>query len=100
LVYQLIALLGELLRHQSTGQRFPDSRVRTGPGWRRGPARVHLRRVRPEEARRLLIAGAATAAEAAHTVGYASPTQFNREYNRTYGLPPAQDAAYLRQRLA
>jgi integrase len=26
----------ELLRHRFTGRRYPDSRVRTGPGWRRG----------------------------------------------------------------
>ncbi len=26
----------ELLRHQFTGRRYPDSRARTGPGWRRG----------------------------------------------------------------
>jgi len=26
----------ELLRHQFTEQRHPDSRTRTGPGWRRG----------------------------------------------------------------
>ena len=57
------------------------------------------KQVRLEEARRLLVAGT-TAAEVAHAVGYASPTQFNREYRRTYGLPPAQDAAHLRQRLA
>jgi AraC-like DNA-binding protein len=56
--------------------------------------------VRLQEARRLLVAGTTTAAEVAHAVGYASPTQFNREYRRTYGLPPAQDAAHLRQRLA
>jgi AraC-like DNA-binding protein len=56
--------------------------------------------VRLQEARRLLVAGTTTAAEVAHAVGYASPTQFNREYHRTYGLPPAQDAADLRQRLA
>jgi AraC-like DNA-binding protein len=57
------------------------------------------KQVRLEEARRLLFVGT-SAAEAADAVGYASPTQFNREYRRTYGLPPAQDAAHLRQRLA
>jgi AraC-like DNA-binding protein len=57
------------------------------------------KQVRLEEARRLLVTGT-TAAEVAHAVGYASPTQFNREYRRTYGQPPAQDAAHLRQRLA
>jgi AraC-like DNA-binding protein len=58
------------------------------------------KQVRLQEARRLLVAGAATATEIAQTVGYASPTQFNREYRRTFGLPPVQDAAHLRQRLA
>ncbi|HEY4455803.1 MAG TPA: AraC family transcriptional regulator [Pseudonocardiaceae bacterium] len=57
------------------------------------------KQARLQEARRLLVAGT-TAAEVAHTVGYSSPTQFNREYRRAYGLPPAQDAAHFRQRLA
>jgi transcriptional regulator GlxA family with amidase domain len=56
--------------------------------------------VRLQEARRLLVAGTTTAAEVARAVGYASPTQFNREYRRAYGLPPVRDAALLRQRLA
>jgi integrase len=40
-----------LLRHQFTGQRYPDSRARTGPGWRRGRpmfAYADGRPVRPE----------------------------------------------------
>ncbi|MFI6512338.1 AraC family transcriptional regulator N-terminal domain-containing protein [Streptosporangium sp. NPDC050855] len=56
--------------------------------------------LRLQEARRLLVAGDTTAAVVAETVGYASATQFNREYRRHYGLPPAQDAARLRGRLA
>ena len=28
--------------------------------------------------------------------GWGGPSQFNREYRRVYGLPPAQDAARLR----
>jgi AraC-like DNA-binding protein len=55
------------------------------------------KQVRLQEARRLLVAGGGTAAEAARAVGYASPTQFNREYRRAYGLPPAQDVVRLRQ---
>jgi AraC-like DNA-binding protein len=55
--------------------------------------------LRLQEARRLLLAGDTTATHVAEVVGYASPTQFNREYRRTYGLPPAQDATRLRQRL-
>ena len=57
------------------------------------------KQVRLQEARLLLVAGSATAAEVARTVGYASPTQFNREYRRVYDLPPAQDAARLRRLL-
>jgi AraC-like DNA-binding protein len=56
--------------------------------------------LRLQEARRLLITGDVTATHVAEAVGYASPTQFNREYRRAYGLPPAQDATRLRDRLA
>ncbi|GAA4629589.1 AraC family transcriptional regulator [Actinoallomurus vinaceus] len=56
--------------------------------------------LRLQEARRRLIAGDATAAQVADAVGYVSATQFNREYRRVYGLPPGQDVARLRSRLA
>jgi AraC-like DNA-binding protein len=52
--------------------------------------------LRLREARRRLVAGDTTAAQVAEAVGYASVTQFNREYRRAYGLPPGQDAARLR----
>ncbi|MES9544380.1 helix-turn-helix domain-containing protein [Actinomadura sp. NPDC000600] len=55
--------------------------------------------MRLQEARRQLVAGNTTAAVVAEAVGYASATQFNREYRRTYGLPPGQDASLLRGRL-
>ncbi|NGO12333.1 AraC family transcriptional regulator [Streptomyces sp. HC44] len=55
--------------------------------------------LRLQEARRRLLAGDTTAAVVAEAVGYASATQFNREYRRAYGLPPGQDAARLRDRL-
>ena len=58
------------------------------------------KRLRLQEARRLLLAGDTTAAGAAGAVGYGSATQFNREYRRAYGRPPATDAARLRQRLS
>jgi AraC-like DNA-binding protein len=58
------------------------------------------KQVRLQEARRRLLAGGVSAAEVAQAVGYASATQFNREYRRAYGLPPAQDAARLRELLA
>lgn len=54
------------------------------------------KQLRLQEARRQLVAGDTTAARVANAVGYVSATQFNREYRRAYGLPPAQDAARLR----
>jgi AraC-like DNA-binding protein len=36
------------------------------------------------------------AASAAFEVGYESPTQFNREYNRFFGQPPMRDIRALR----
>lgn len=44
------------------------------------------------EARRLMVAEAANVADAAYQVGYESPSQFSREYSRTFGLAPKQDA--------
>ncbi|WP_224248136.1 AraC family transcriptional regulator [Hyalangium gracile] len=43
------------------------------------------------EARRMLVAGAASVTTAAYEVGYESPTQFSREYARKFGRPPSQD---------
>jgi AraC-like DNA-binding protein len=57
------------------------------------------KQIRLQEARRLLITGQATAASVARVVGYASATQFNREYRGFYGFPPVQDAARIRERL-
>lgn len=49
------------------------------------------------EARRLLLAGTATATTAAFEVGYESATQFSREYARTFGRPPIKDVARARE---
>ena len=46
------------------------------------------KKIRLEEAKNLLINQNLDAAEAAFTVGYASPSQFNREYSRMFGMPP------------
>jgi transcriptional regulator GlxA family with amidase domain len=53
-------------------------------------------RLRLEEARRLLLAGGTSAEAVAYEVGYASPSQFNREYARLFGAPPRRDAERLR----
>ena len=56
----------------------------------------YQKRLRLEEARRLLISGLADATSAAFDVGYESSSQFNREYRRQFGLPPLRDVKRLR----
>ena len=56
----------------------------------------YQKQLRLQEARRLLFADQADAATAGHLVGYESPSQFSREYNRLFGLPPGRDIARLR----
>ncbi len=54
------------------------------------------KRLRLQEAKRLLIAESIDASEAAYRVGYESPSQFSREYRRMYGAPPRKDIAALK----
>jgi AraC-like DNA-binding protein len=51
----------------------------------------YLKRLRHQEARRLMLGGGLDAAKAAFRVGYESPSQFSREYRRMFGAPPRQD---------
>ena len=53
--------------------------------------------LRLHEARRLMLAEQLDAAAAAFEVGYDSPSQFSREYNRLFGAPPLRDVSKLRQ---
>jgi AraC-like DNA-binding protein len=55
------------------------------------------KQLRLQEARRLMLAERLDAATAAFQVGYESPSQFSREYNRLFGSPPLRDIAKLRQ---
>ena len=55
------------------------------------------KRIRLNEARRLLLAGEGDAASAGFAVGYESASQFSREYSRLFGEPPRRDALRLRQ---
>jgi AraC-like DNA-binding protein len=57
----------------------------------------YQKKIRLMEARRLMITGAATAETAAFKVGYESPSQFSREYARTFRVPPKRDIERLRQ---
>ncbi|EDS4738474.1 AraC family transcriptional regulator [Salmonella enterica subsp. enterica serovar Oranienburg] len=47
-------------------------------------------------ARRLLLAEGTGIAQAAYTVGYASVSQFTREYARMYGTPPGRDVRMVK----
>lgn len=53
--------------------------------------------LRLNEARRLMLAKDQDATTAAFQVGYESPSQFSREYNRLFGAPPLRDVTNLRQ---
>jgi AraC-like DNA-binding protein len=55
------------------------------------------KQLRLQEARRLMLAERMDAATAAFQVGYESPSQFSREYNRLFGAPPLRDITNLRQ---
>jgi transcriptional regulator GlxA family with amidase domain len=57
----------------------------------------YQKQLRLQEARRLMLAERLDAATAAFEVGYESPSQFSREYNRLFGAPPLQDITKLRQ---
>jgi AraC-like DNA-binding protein len=55
------------------------------------------KQLRLREARRLMLAEQLDAATAAFQVGYESPSQFSREYNRLFGAPPLRDITNLRR---
>lgn len=60
----------------------------------------YQKRLRLQEARRLLLSGKADVTTAALEVGYESPSQFSREYRRLFGLPPLQDIKAVRQHVS
>ena len=57
----------------------------------------YQKRLRLQEARRLMIGEGLDATNAGLRVGYGSPSQFSREYHRLYGVPPLSDIARLRK---
>ncbi|KXU36258.1 AraC family transcriptional regulator [Cephaloticoccus capnophilus] len=57
----------------------------------------YQKRLRLNEARRLMLNEQLDAATAAFEVGYESPSQFSREYARHFGAPPKRDIATLRK---
>jgi AraC-like DNA-binding protein len=52
--------------------------------------------LRLHESRRLMLFQACDAGEAGRRVGYASASQFSREYARLFGRAPTKDIARLR----
>jgi len=59
----------------------------------------YLKQIRLQEARRLMLSGAADAATAGFRVGYEDPSYFNRDYKKQFGAPPHRDVARLRNNL-
>ncbi|APB71140.1 AraC family transcriptional regulator [Paenibacillus polymyxa] len=56
------------------------------------------KQLRLQEARRILLAESADAADVAFRVGYESSSQFSREYSRTFGAPPRADIKRLKEK--
>ncbi|MET0091156.1 MAG: AraC family transcriptional regulator [Candidatus Thiodiazotropha sp.] len=57
----------------------------------------YQKRMRLNEARRLMLTEHVDASKAAFEVGYESPSQFSREYSRQFGAPPMRDIRNLFQ---
>jgi AraC-like DNA-binding protein len=55
------------------------------------------KRMRLQEARRLMLGEGLNAASAGYRVGYNDASHFNREYKRLFGLPPLRDVERLRE---
>ena len=60
----------------------------------------YQKRLRLQEARRRLVSGGTTAEAVAYEVGYASASQFSREYVRLFGHPPRRDTERMREELS
>jgi AraC-like DNA-binding protein len=56
----------------------------------------YQKRLRLQEARRLMLNEGLDAASAAFRVGYESPSQFSREFRRMFGTPPRQNVAAIK----
>ncbi|TAA25737.1 AraC family transcriptional regulator [Pseudoxanthomonas winnipegensis] len=60
----------------------------------------YLKSTRLHQARLLMVREGMTAAAACHAVGYESPSQFNREFKRLFGLTPAREVQRMRDSFA
>ncbi|ARP88449.1 AraC family transcriptional regulator [Bordetella genomosp. 9] len=64
------------------------------------PPMQYVKSARLHQARLLMLRQSMTAAAACHAVGYESASQFNREFKRLFGLPPAEEARRMRHSFA
>jgi len=60
----------------------------------------YVKSTRLHQARLLMMRQGMTAEAASHAVGYASPSQFNREFKRFFGLTPAAETKRMRESFA
>ncbi len=60
----------------------------------------YLKSTRLHQARLMMVRQGITAAVASQSVGYESPSQFNREFKRLFGLPPAEETRRMRENFA
>ena len=59
----------------------------------------YLKRIRLDQARRLMVHDGYNAGGAARAVGYESRSQFSREFKRLFGVTPVEGAEHTRARL-
>jgi AraC-like DNA-binding protein len=59
----------------------------------------YLKRIRLDQARRLMAHDGYNAGTAARAVGYESPSQFSREFKRLFGVTPVEEVEQTRARL-
>jgi AraC-like DNA-binding protein len=60
----------------------------------------YVKSTRLHQARLLMLRQDMSAEVASHAVGYASPSQFNREFKRLFGLTPAAETKRMRDSFA
>ncbi len=103
--YQIARVIGWLKENYDKPFRIEDLAQRAGLS----PSAFHnhfrsvtalsplqyQKRIRLNEARRLMFAENMDASTAAFQVGYESPSQFSREYSRLFGSPPKRDMKIL-----
>ncbi|AWI87036.1 hypothetical protein C0214_00855 [Methylobacterium sp. DM1] len=60
----------------------------------------YQKQIRLIKARHLLLSGDHRASDVAFSVGHESTSQFNHEFSRQFGAPPARDVRQIRQTIS